>query len=93
MKRTLSLAIFSLLIAAGLAPSRVNAEKPNFVVIFCDDLGYGDLGCFGHPSIRTPHLDRMAVEGNAGRIFTLARASARRVGRRCLPAGFRFVTG
>ena len=42
----------------------VNAEqKPNFVVIFCDDLGYGDLGCFGHPSIRTPNLDRMATEG------------------------------
>jgi len=39
------------------------AEKPNFVVIFCDDLGYGDLGCFGHPTIRTPNLDRMAVEG------------------------------
>ena len=39
------------------------SEKPNFVVIFCDDLGYGDLGCYGHPSIKTPHLDRMAMEG------------------------------
>jgi arylsulfatase A-like enzyme len=33
------------------------------VVIFADDLGYGDLGCFGHPTIRTPNLDRMAAEG------------------------------
>lgn len=37
--------------------------KPNFVVIFCDDLGYGDLACFGHPTIKTPNLDRMAAEG------------------------------
>ncbi len=37
--------------------------QPNFVVIFCDDLGYGDLSCFGHPSIDTPQLDRMASEG------------------------------
>ncbi len=36
---------------------------PNFVIIFCDDLGYGDLGCFGNPTIATPHLDRMAREG------------------------------
>jgi arylsulfatase A-like enzyme len=44
-----------------LAPS--DAAKPNFVVIFADDLGYGDLGCFGSKTIKTPHLDRMAEEG------------------------------
>ncbi|MEO1999301.1 MAG: sulfatase-like hydrolase/transferase, partial [Planctomycetaceae bacterium] len=38
-------------------------QPPNIVVIFCDDLGYGDLACFGHPTIHTPHLDRMAAEG------------------------------
>jgi arylsulfatase A-like enzyme len=61
--------IFSLL-SNTIAPlqSSVAAElkvnsKPNFVIILADDLGYGDLGCFGHPTIRTPNLDRMAAEG------------------------------
>ncbi|MFI3258493.1 MAG: sulfatase-like hydrolase/transferase [Rikenellaceae bacterium] len=46
------------------APSEAaNNEKPNFVVILCDDLGYGDLGCFNHPQIKTPNLDEMAQTG------------------------------
>ena len=38
-------------------------EKPNFIVIFADDLGYGDLGCFGAENVRTPAIDRLAAEG------------------------------
>jgi len=38
-------------------------DKPNFVIIFADDMGYGDAGCYGHPTIKTPELDRMAEEG------------------------------
>uniref|UniRef100_A0A9J8B8F3 Arylsulfatase A n=1 Tax=Cyprinus carpio carpio TaxID=630221 RepID=A0A9J8B8F3_CYPCA len=39
------------------------ASAPNFVLLFADDLGYGDLGCFGHPSSLTPNLDRLAARG------------------------------
>ncbi len=51
------------LLSALLISSLSAAEKPNIVVILCDDLGYGDLACYGHPVIQTPHLDRMAKEG------------------------------
>jgi len=49
-----------------------SAQPPNFVIIFTDDLGYGDLGCFGNPTIRTPHLDRMAAEGQKWTQFYVA---------------------
>jgi arylsulfatase A len=41
----------------------VAAEKPNVIILLCDDLGYGDLSCFAHPTIRTPNLDKLAAEG------------------------------
>ena len=38
-------------------------KRPNFVIFLCDDLGYGDLSCYGHPVIRTPNLDNLAATG------------------------------
>ncbi len=51
------IAFLFLVNAAGAAP------KPNVIYIMTDDLGYGDLGCFGQKQIRTPHLDRLAAAG------------------------------
>ncbi len=59
--RTACLGLLSLNTMAQNETSQ--AEKPNFIIIFADDLGYGDLGSYGHPTIHTPNLDRMAVEG------------------------------
>jgi arylsulfatase A len=54
--------LISLIVSAlcGTAPA---AEKPNVVIIFIDDMGYGDIGPFGATKQKTPHLDRMAAEG------------------------------
>ncbi len=43
--------------------ARRRSGPPNIIVIFADDLGYGDLSCYGHPTLHTPNLDRMASEG------------------------------
>lgn len=51
-----------LLIVAGSDPVAA-AGKPNIVVLLCDDLGYGDLGCFAHSEARTPNLDKLAEQG------------------------------
>lgn len=48
---------------ASDAPQDAPPDRPNIVIIFTDDLGYGDIGPFGHPTIATPHLNRMAAEG------------------------------
>jgi len=49
-----------------LLPGRAGAQaapRANFIVVLCDDLGYGDLACYGHPALQTPCLDRLAAEG------------------------------
>jgi arylsulfatase A len=45
------------------ASSTHTGKRPNFVVLFMDDLGYGDLGFTGHPTTKTPNLDRLAWNG------------------------------
>ena len=47
--------------AAGKKPAK--AEKPNFIIIMADDMGYGDIGCFGNNQTKTPVLDQMAASG------------------------------
>lgn len=44
----------------------------NFIIIFTDDQGYGDLGCYGHPTIKTPHIDKMAAQGQRWTTFYTA---------------------
>jgi arylsulfatase A len=79
--------IFAALVVALLIPVPAKAAKqPNIVIILADDLGYGDLSCYGHPSIHTPNLDRMAAEGMRFTDFYVA-ASV------CTPSRAALMTG
>ncbi|MEX0326491.1 MAG: arylsulfatase [Puniceicoccaceae bacterium] len=61
-------------------------KKPNFIIIYADDLGFGDLGCYGASGIPTPHLDQMADEGLK---FTNSYATAAT----CTPSRYSLLTG
>jgi len=56
-------AVKLILLLALLSSSLLHAAAPNVVIILADDLGYGDLSCYGHPAFKTPRIDQMAAEG------------------------------
>lgn len=63
--RPFRLVLFALaaVLAFGAGNAPAAAPKPNVVLIFIDDMGYGDVGAFGNTRVRTPHIDRLAAEG------------------------------
>ena len=64
-----------MLMAVAMSASTANAARPpNVVVIFCDDLGYGDVGVFGAKGFTTPNLDGMARDGVKFTNFHVAQA-------------------
>lgn len=65
MKTTLLYLLLIMVAVSQLQQCEKNdtEQHPNFIIIFADDLGYGDLSVYGHPTIRTPSLDKMAEEG------------------------------
>jgi arylsulfatase A-like enzyme len=80
-------------ISAGAAIARAlpgqnsaTGQRPNIVIIYADDLGYGDVGCYGATAIRTPNVDRLAARGVR---FTDAHSSAAT----CTPSRYSLLTG
>jgi arylsulfatase A len=66
----LSLGIASQQVA--ISTEKDNKSRPNFIIIFADDMGYGDIGVFGNPNIKTPNLDMMAYQGQRWTNFYVA---------------------
>lgn len=71
---------------AAEATTAKTASRPNFLVVLCDDLGYGDLNCYGNPKIISPNVDRFAREG-------LKLTSCYAAAANCSPARAGLMTG
>ena len=63
MLHLLSLAAVGVAISAQAPSNAQGSTRPNIVLVMADDLGWGDLGCFGHPDLKTPYLDALASAG------------------------------
>ncbi|MES2923942.1 MAG: arylsulfatase [Verrucomicrobiota bacterium] len=75
-----------LLASFWAAAAAIAAERPNVVVIYCDDLGYGDVGCYGATGVETPNIDRLAKDGLRFTDGYCASAT-------CTPSRFSLLTG
>ncbi len=85
LKETLAF-ILIMLSNASFANENTDEKKPNIIFIMADDLGYGDLGCYGQEKIKTPNIDKLAEEGMR---FTQAYAG----GPVCTPSRSSLMTG
>ena len=81
----LGVVIFVCAISAGSGHAQQPPSRPNIVVFLTDDQGYADLSSFGHPTINTPNIDRMAREGLRLTSFYAAPS--------CTPSRAQFLTG
>ena len=88
MKSNLALLFFLICVSASLPGSSAAAEstKPNVILIFVDDMGYGDLACYGNPKIKTPNIDRLAAEGQRWTSFYAS-------GSTCVPSRTGLMSG
>jgi arylsulfatase A len=87
------------LLSAHATSSAASVDKPNIIIFLADDLGYGDLGCYGNPIIKTPNIDRLAEEGvrmtdchSGGTVCSPSRA-ALLTGRNPYRSGFFYIAG
>ena len=88
-----------LLIASSVKVDREGRQQPNIIIFLADDLGYGDLGCYGNPIIKTPAIDKFATEGvrltdchSAGTVCSPSRAGLL-TGRNPYRSGFYYIQG
>lgn len=86
-KKTINYRALAIVFTLALTPMcQADDSPPNVVLIFADDLGYGDLGCYGATKVRTPNIDRLAADG---RRFT----DAHSVSAVCTPSRYALLTG
>jgi arylsulfatase A len=78
--------VLSLVNAGCVYSQRLNTGKPNVIIIYADDLGYGDLGCYGATKVKTPNIDRLASQGCR---FTDAHTASAA----CTPSRYALLTG
>jgi len=82
----MTLVLTAAIIVAACGPKESSdTDKPNIVILFADDMGYGDLGSYGHPTIKTPNLDRLADQG--------VRFTSFLTGAWCVPSRTQLMTG
>src|SRR6185436_20485542 len=84
-QRILLAAVVTLAGATSFPASAAEARKPNIIFILADDLGWGDLGCYGNTRVQTPNLDRLAKQGT---LFTQFYSN----GSVCSPSRCAFMT-